>query len=88
MSSGSIEVRWERRALKELRSLPEKDRARVFKEVDGLRVDPLAGRPLAAEWRGLRRLRVADYRVIYAFDGTALRIAVVRVGHRKDVYRR
>ena len=87
MSSGSIEIRWERRALKELRSLPEKDRGRIFEAVDGLRADPLAGRPLAAEWRGLRRLRVASCRVIYAFDGKALRIAVVRVGHRKDVYR-
>ena len=87
MSSGSIESRWEKRALKELRSLPEKDKARIFKAVDGLRSDPLAGRSLAAEWRGLRRLRVASYRVIYAFDGTALRIAIVRVGHRRDVYR-
>lgn len=87
MSSGPIEIRWERRALKELRALPEKDRARIFKAVDGLSTDPLAGRPLAAEWKGLRRLRVASYRVIYAFDGAALRIAVVRVGHRRDVYR-
>jgi len=87
MSSGSIEVCWERRALKELRSLPQKDRERIFNAVDGLRSDPLAGRPLAAEWRGLRRLRVASYRVIYAFDGTVLRIAIVRVGHRRDVYR-
>jgi len=87
MSSGSIEIRWERRALKELRSLPQKDRERIFNAVDGLRSDSLAGRPLAAEWRGLRRLRVSSYRVIYAFDGTALRIAIVRVGHRRDVYR-
>jgi mRNA interferase RelE/StbE len=87
MSSGSIEILWEKRALKELRTLPEKDRARVFRAVDGLRADPLAGRPLAAEWRGLRRLRVGSHRVIYAFDGSALRIAVIRVGHRKDVYR-
>ena len=87
MSSGSIEIRWERRALKELRSLPGKDRARIFAAVDGLRSDPMAGRPLAAEWKGLRRLRVGSYRVIYAFDGSSLRIAVVRVGHRRDVYR-
>ena len=87
MSSGSIEIRWEKRALKELRSLPEKEKARIFKAVDGLRSNPLAGRPLAAEWRGVRRLRVSSYRVIYAFDGTTLRIAIVRVGHRRNVYR-
>jgi len=87
MSSGSIEIHWEKRALKELRSLPDTDQARIFRAVDGLRSDPLAGRPLAAEWRGLRRLRVAAYRVIYAFDGTTLKILIVRVGHRRDVYR-
>ncbi|MFQ5743885.1 MAG: type II toxin-antitoxin system RelE/ParE family toxin [Acidobacteriota bacterium] len=87
MSSGSIEIRWEKRALKELRSLPKKDRERVFVAVDGLRSDPMAGRPLAAEWKGLRRLRVGSYRVIYAFDGSALKIAVVRLGHRRYVYR-
>ncbi len=87
MSSASIEIRWEKRALKELRALPRKDRGKIFAAVDGLRTKPLAGRPLAADWKGLRRLRVGDYRVIYAFDGTALRIAVVRVGHRRSVYR-
>ena len=87
MSSGSIEIRWEKRALKELRSLPPDDRTRVFRAVGGLRSDPLAGRPLAAEWKGLRRLRVGSYRVIYAFDGSELRVAVVRVAHRREVYR-
>jgi len=87
MSSGSIKIRWEKRALKELHSLPKKDRAKVFAAVDGSRSDTMAGRPLAAEWKGLRRLRVGSYRVIYAFDGAALGIVVVRVGHRRDVYR-
>ena len=87
MSSASIEIRWERRALKELRSLPQKDQTKVFEAVGGLRSDPLAGRPLAADWKGLRRLRVGSYRVIYAFDGSDLKIAVVRVGHRREVYR-
>jgi len=87
MSSASIEVRWEKRALKELRSVPKKDRAKIFAAVDDLRANPLAGRPLAAEWKGLRHLRVGNYRVIYAFDGAELRIAVVRVGHRRSVYR-
>jgi mRNA interferase RelE/StbE len=87
MSSGSIEIRWERRAIKELHALAHEDRARVFRAVDALRSEPLAGRRLAAEWKGLRRLRVGSYRVIYAFDGATLRIAVVRVGHRRDVYR-
>ena len=40
-----------------------------------------------SEWRGLRRLRVGPYRVIYGFDGKELLVSVVRVGHRREVYR-
>ena len=83
----SIRIRWERRAVKELAALPRKDRSRVVAAVEALRADPLGGEPLAAQWKGLRRLRVGRYRVLYGFDGAELLIAVVRIGHRKDVYR-
>ena len=45
-----------------------------------------AGEPLAGEFAGLYRLRVGDYRVIYAriSDG----YLVLRIGHRGDVYRK
>ena len=42
---------------------------------------------MRAEWGGFRRLRIGAYRVIYAYDGHELLISVVRVGHRRDVYR-
>ena len=34
------------------------------------------------------RLRVGEYRVIYSIEGRRLVILVVRIGHRRDVYRR
>ena len=45
-----------------------------------------AGEPLAGEFAGLYRLRVGDYRVIYA--KTAPGYLVLRIGHRGDVYRK
>jgi mRNA interferase RelE/StbE len=83
----SVSVRWERRAVRELAALPQQEQQRVFDAVGSLVDDPLAGASLSAEWKGFRRLRVGRYRVIYAFDGVELLISVVRVGHRKDVYR-
>jgi mRNA interferase RelE/StbE len=83
----SISISWERRAVKELASLPRQEQQRVFDAVEQLFDDPLRGRPLSSEWKGLRRLRVGRYRVIYAFDGSQLLVTVVRVGDRKDVYR-
>ena len=32
------------------------------------------------------RIRVGDYRVLYEIEDAVLRILVVRVGHRRDVY--
>ena len=82
-----MRIRWERRAIKELADLPRREQRRVVEAVEGLLENPLGGEPLAAQWKGLRRLRVGRYRVLDGYDGTELLIAVVRVGHRKDVYR-
>ncbi len=42
------------------------------------------GEPLRHHWKGHWKLRVGDYRVIYAV--LELRVLVVVIGHRKDVY--
>ena len=36
----------------------------------------------------LYRFRVGDYRVIYQIRDKVLLVLVVKIGHRKDVYRR
>jgi mRNA interferase RelE/StbE len=86
-SLSSVSISWDRRAVKELAALAKRDQQRVVAAVEQLRDEPLRGELLSAEWKGLRRLRVGTYRVIYAFDGTRLLISVVRVGHRREVYR-
>lgn len=83
----SASIRWERRAVKELEAVPRDAQKRIVEAVEALRGEPFKGEQLAAEWKGLRRLRVGRYRVIYAFDGTQLLVLVVRVGHRSDVHR-
>lgn len=35
----------------------------------------------------LYRLRVSMYRVIYTIDGKILKIEIIKIGHRKDVYK-
>lgn len=49
--------------------------------------DPLRyGKPLSYSYKGHRRLRVSDYRVIYRIDPEAQKVLVVAIGHRKDIY--
>ena len=83
----SISIRWERRAVKELHRLHNDLRSQVVSAVENLRQNPLQGSPLSGQWKGLRRLRIGKVRVIYGFDGTELLISVLRVGHRREVYR-
>lgn len=88
-NSGSTEIRirWERRSVKEVAALQKADRERIVSAVEGLRADPNEGSIMSAAWKGFRRLRVGPYRIIYAYQGRDLLISVVRVGHRREVYR-
>ncbi|MCY4558838.1 MAG: type II toxin-antitoxin system RelE/ParE family toxin [Chloroflexi bacterium] len=54
---------------------------RLAENADSVRVETLAGR-----WRGVRKLRVGSYRVLYTRDSLARRIVVHIVGHRLEIY--
>lgn len=80
-------VRIKRSAEKELTGISKKDRRRLIAAIRELvdeprpaNAKPLVGRPA---WR----LRVGRYRVIYTIEDDLLVVMVIRVGHRRDVYR-
>lgn len=81
-------VRIKRSAAKELARTPKQDRLRIAHAIDHLGERPLTGSPLKGEHRGLRRLRVGDYRIVYEVLEGALVVLVIRVARRRDVYRR
>ncbi len=81
-------IRIKRSAAKELARIPRQDRPRIVHAIDGLGVNPLKGSSLKGETRGLRRVRVGDYRIVYEVLDDALLVLVVRVAHRREVYRR
>jgi mRNA interferase RelE/StbE len=39
------------------------------------------------EWRGCLRYRLGDYRIMYLLDRARSKLVVLKVGHRRDVYR-
>ncbi len=81
-------IRIKRSAARELARVPRKDRVRVVRAIDGLADEPRSGTALKGELRGLRRIRVRRYRVVYeVLDGEVV-VLVVRVAHRREAYRR
>ena len=76
-----------RSAAKVLAALSKPDRVRIVAAIDLLCDTPAAGSALKGEFDGLRRLRVGRYRVVYEWQRSELVILVVRIGHRREVYR-
>jgi len=73
---------------KDLRSIPKKDVARILQRLDALQEDP---RPVGSEkLSGQERYRVRQgvYRIIYEVMDEHLAVTVVKVCHRRQVYRR
>ena len=78
-------------ARKEFARLPKKIRDKV---VEGLRVlatNPFSDLLKIKKLRGtdcLFRFRVGDYRVVYEVCEHVLVVVVIKIGHRKDIYRK
>lgn len=74
-------------AIRELAALPAKDRRKIVSRIEGLASEP---RPRGCEkLSGLEQYRVrqGDYRVVHGVDDDARVVIVVKIGHRRDVYR-
>lgn len=75
-------------AERDLRKVHPQMRARIRGAVLKLAADPRPPGARALKDRpGYLRVRVGDYRIIYTIEDDVLRVIVVRVGHRRDVYR-
>ena len=84
----SYNLTWKRSAQKELRQLPPAVIKHILHAVEQLATQPYP--PGVKKLAGVEhtyRLRVGDYRLIYSVFGARLVIEIIRVGHRKDVYR-
>lgn len=83
----SYELVFKRSVAKDLRALPNKDVARLLDRISTLIDDP---RPAGCEkLSGLERYRIrqGDYRIVYEIQDHRLMVLVVKIGHRKDVYK-
>ena len=74
-------------ALKELQKIPKRDVSRIIDKIRSLSSNP---RPpgcekLSADER--YRIRQGRYRILYSIEDDKLVVLVIKIAHRKDVYR-
>jgi mRNA interferase RelE/StbE len=72
---------------KDFEAIPKKDLTKILKRIEMLGDDP---RPAGCEkltGEERYRLRQGKYRILYSIHDDELSVWVVKVGHRKDVYR-
>jgi mRNA interferase RelE/StbE len=78
------EVRFTPRFSKNIKVLSKEAQVKVFREINVLKTNPYAGKPLRGDWKGVFSLRVGAYRVLYQVKGKEVLLLIV--GHRKHVY--
>jgi mRNA interferase RelE/StbE len=77
------------RAAKDLDGLPTSVQWRIRALIDSLATDPRPnGSQSMAGLDDTCRIRVGDYRVVYAVNDAEQLVVIARIGHRRDVYRR
>jgi len=74
--------------LKSMRQFPRRDLLRLKKKIEELSEN--LPDPVTTKLQGdndFHKVRVGDYRMVYEIHGDRLVILVVKIGHRKDVYK-
>ena len=84
----TYKIEWRRSAIKELEKLPRPIISKIVSAVDNLSSNPYPEgvRKLVGSENSYR-IRIGDYRVLYNIIKNKLIVEIVRVGHRKDIYR-
>jgi mRNA interferase RelE/StbE len=82
-------IRWRRGAVKAVKKIDRKFIPKILKAIEDLAENPMPvnHKKMVGTFHSYR-IRVGEYRVVYEVIDDELIIEVVRLGHRKDVYRK
>lgn len=81
------EVKLKSSVKKQLKRLDKKQAERILVRIYLLADNPYPRGVEQLTGQKAYRIRVGDYRVIYEIQNNQLLVRVIRVGHRKDIYR-
>ena len=82
------EIFFKESVYKDFRKIPKKDLQKILSKIQNLKLDP---RPSGSEkltGQEFFRIRQGKYRIVYSIQDNQITIWVIKVGHRKEIYRK
>ena len=84
----SYKIEWKQSAKKELKKLDKQIIPRILQAVENLADNPYSsGSKKLIGSDSIYRIRVGDYRIVYNIKLSVVIIEIIKVGHRREIYR-
>ncbi|MEL7315348.1 MAG: type II toxin-antitoxin system RelE/ParE family toxin [Cyanobacteria bacterium J06559_3] len=81
-------IEFAKNATKQFKALPANEQHRLKPKIDALAAEPRpAGVVKLSGEENLYRIRVGNYRIIYTIEDKQLLVLVLKLGHRREIYR-
>jgi len=74
-------------AAKELQDIPRKDLRRIVKRIQSLALNPRPQGCQKLSGQSRLRIRQGDYRIVYSIEDKDCIVDIVKIGHRREIYR-
>lgn len=84
----SWKIEYNNEAIKNLEKIALSEKTKILKGIENLKDNPDLGKQLVGPLKGLRSLRIGNFRIIYKKENQIITIVIIAIGHRKDVYRK
>ena len=73
---------------RDVKGIPSPDLKRILGRIEALRDDPRPPGSVKLSGMEYYRVRQGDYRIVYEIQDDILVIVVVKIGHRREIYRK
>jgi mRNA interferase RelE/StbE len=83
----SYRIVFKKSVAKDLRPIPNTDVQRILKRIEGLAEDPRPAGTMKLSGDEKYRIRQGNYCILYTIEDDFITVTIVKVGHRRDVYR-
>jgi len=74
-------------AAKELEAIPKKDLRKIVKRIQSLVENPRPPGSQKLSGQEQYRVRQGDYRIVYSIDDEDSIVDIIKIGHRREIYR-